>query len=176
MQWIDGDPAVCTIYSTPLALAPSRAVRAAWSLVQHIPVWHLVKAMGFDESEAHNPIAEGQIRAIVSQDGFFHDAPPELMTPFQTVALAFGLSCPATPEIRANLRSAARDMIPEALELAETRVSAFERQPQLSSQGYLDALTDLLCLIKTPTESLRVSFLSNTCPNFRTRILAAANL
>jgi hypothetical protein len=130
--------------------------------------------MGFDESEIHNPAME-RLTRLISHNEVYCDAPPELMTPFQAVALADGLLCPATPKIRDNLRNAARGMIPDALELAETRILAFERQPQLSPQEYLDALTDLLCLIGAPTESLRFSFLRKTCPNFRSRILVAAN-
>jgi len=175
VRWIDGDPTFCSIHSTPLGKAPSPPVKQAWTLVQHIPVWHLVKEMGFDESEEQNQFMENLIQEV-SQNSLYCDEPPDLMIPFQAVALAHGLSRPATPEKLDSLRNAAKDRIPKALELADAIVLAFKKQPQLSPKEFLDALTDLLCLIRTPTESLQPSFLSNTCPNFRLRILAAVNL
>jgi len=175
VRWIDGDPLNCSIRSIPLSKAPNNPVRQAWALVQHIPVWHLVKEMGFDESEDHNSFMETLIQAIL-QNRLYCDEPPDRMIPFQIVALAGGLSRPATPEKLNCLRNAAKGMIPKALELADARVLAFEKQPQFSPQEFLGALTDLLRLIRTPTESLRASFLSNTCPNFRARILATANV
>jgi len=174
VRWIDGDPLVCRIHETSLGNAPSEPVRKAWMLVQHIPIWHLVKEMGFDESEDHNQYMENLIR-VTSQGQLYWDAPPELKTPFQAVALTCGLSRPATAEKLNCLRNAAKNMIPKALELADIRVLAYKKQPLFSPQEFLDALTDLLYLIRTPTESLQVSFLSNTCPNFRARILATAS-
>ncbi|MDL2210729.1 hypothetical protein LJC26_08000 [Desulfovibrio sp. OttesenSCG-928-O18] len=174
IQWIDGDPSVCTIHSTPLGLAPSEPVKKAWGLVQHIPVWRLVKEAGFDESETNNPCPEVLARLILRNE-LYACVPSEFITRFQAVELAFGLLCPAAPDRRSNLRGVAKRMIPEALELADEIVLSFEKQPQLSPQGSLTALVDLLHLLGVPTESLTVSFLSKTCPGFRSRILAVLN-
>jgi len=66
-------------------------------------------------------------------------------------------------------------MLPEALASADATITAFEKQAQLSPQWHNDALTDLLRLIKTPTDSLQASFANKTDPNFCARILAAVN-
>jgi hypothetical protein len=170
--WIDGAPSAYTV--GPVSIRDEHT-RRAWELVSHISVWHFVKEMGFDEAPVHTPCIECCIRAI--SQGIFHSGVfPGFVIPRQALDLAFALAGPATEAARDRLRSAARDMFPKALELAESIVAHFESRPCLSPQEYTDALIRLLRLLKTPTEGLKPSFVDKTAPGFRSRILAAARM
>jgi hypothetical protein len=147
--------------------------KLSWQLIQHLPLWGLTREMGFDETTDNLPFVEGMLQKV-SQNQLYRDAPPELMTPFQAVALAFGLASPATTEIRAQIRTAATETMPQSLELADAILSDFEKLSLLSEPECQAALVQLLEIIKPPIKNLRFAFLDKICPNFRSRILEAA--
>lgn len=174
--WIAGGPCECN--STPIPfreLLEFEPIYLAWNLVTHLPLWELTRDMGFDESEDYLPLVQGMID-MVSQNRLYFDAPPELMIPLQSVALAFALAAPGTREKRAQIRTVATEMTPQALESANAILSDFEKLSLLSEQGCQAALGQLFGIIKPPIERLQFSFLDRTDPNFRSRILEVAKL
>ena len=174
VQWINGNPSNCSIDSVSLGGNPNSPEWKAWNLVQHIPVWHLVKEMGFDESETQNEYMDNLIQTV-SQGRLYTDAPLYLITPLQAIALASGLSRPATPERHAHVRKVAAEKMPQSLELAEVITLGLKKYPQPTPQEFLGVLALLLNMIGVPTKNLKPLFLDKTCPNFRSRILAVVN-
>lgn len=176
VMWILGAP--CTCYSKPIAfsdLLNYEPIYLSWNLLQHIPLWELTRDIGFDESEGYQQLLQNMID-MISQHRFYLDAPSELRTPFQSVALAFGLAAPSTQEIHVQIRTVAEERIPPALELADAILSDFEKLSLLSEQGFQAALIRLFDIIKPPITHLQLSFLDRIDPSFRSRILEAAKL
>jgi hypothetical protein len=174
VMWILGGP--CGCYSKPIpfqTLLDFEPVYLSWGLIQHLPLWELTREMGFDEREDYLQMLQNMIDMIL-QHRLYLDAPSELRTPFQSVALAFGLAAPATPETRVQIRTIASEKIPQALELADAILSDFEKLPLLSEPGCQTALVRLFEIIKPRIERLQLSFLDRISPNFRSRILEAA--
>ncbi len=176
VMWILGGPCTCHTWPVPFTvlLKEHEPFKLSWQLVQHLPLWELTREMGFDEREANLPFMESMLR-IVLQNKLYSSAPSELRTSFQAVALAFGLASPATPEILVRIRKAAAERTPQALVLADAILSDFENSFLLSEKGCQAALVRVFDIIKPPIEHLQLLFLDRTCPNFRSRILKAAN-
>lgn len=175
VMWILGGPCECRSEPIPFReLLNFEPIYLSWNLVTHLPLWGLTRDMGFDESKDYLLLLQNMID-MISQHRLYLDAPSELRIPFQSVALAFGLAAPATPETRALLRTAAAERIPQALESADAILLDFEKLSLLSEPGCQTALIRLFEITKPRIERLQLSFLDRTFPNFRSRILEAAN-
>jgi hypothetical protein len=174
--WIDGGPTTYRIeprsYETSLQFPP---FNQSWQLVQHIPVWQLIKEMGFDESASYLPLME-RLAQIISQNQLYLDASPERIIPCQAIALVHGLLRPSTPEVRDKVRKAALKIIPQALELADAIIFNLGKRTLFSVSECEASLNYLLDIIKIPREILQILSLDRVCENFRLRILAAAKL
>jgi len=172
--WISGGPTSYSIEPKERRtdLLYFESIDRSWQLIQHIPVWELTREMGFDESDDDSSYMESLAREI------FHGQLRRGIlftprTPHQAIDLAFWLSRPAMPEVRARVRKIAGEMLPQALELADTMLLNIGKRSLLSVPECEAALNYLLDIIKVPRESLTISSLDRTYPNFSSRVLAA---
>ena len=152
-----------------------------WEYMQHIPVFGLVKDLGYDEAPSYVPVAAGLIKLIHQGQlfpavGAFSFDPQQDQIRCQTSALVQGLALPMAGETRCALRTIAEERLPQALELADAILAALGPRSLLGPQEYLEYLLEIYHIAGLPRVDLRPSFVDRTDPSFRSRILAVAKI
>ena len=93
VMWILGEPCECRSEPIPFTeLLKFEPIYLAWSLVQHIPLWALTSDMHFDENGDYYNLLQNMI-GLISQHRLYPDAPAELRTNLQSVALGVQSRC-----------------------------------------------------------------------------------
>lgn len=150
-----------------------------WKYMQHVPVFALVKELGYDEIGDYDAVVAGLIGLLRHQQLFPVMDVPSLdplrdQMRCQAGALAQCLALPMAEETRAGLKTLAKEMLPQSFELADAILSGLGTRTLLGPQEYQEYLSEIYQISGLPKGNLQFSFLNRTCQNFRSRILEVA--
>lgn len=170
------DPIPMVLFTPPIR----HFSHTIWQYMQHVPIFAMVKELGYDEISDYAPVVESLL-ALIRQNELFPVMDVSSYDPLkdqlrcQACALVQCLGLPMAEATRNVLRNTARDMIPRSLELADTMLSALGTRTLLDPQEYQEYLLEIYRIAELPRGNLLFSFLDRTSPNFRSRILKVAN-